>query len=133
MIIDLLNNSSQFTNTPVWFMRQAGRYLPEYKRIRGKKDSFLDLCFDSTLAAEVSLQPIIRFDFDAIIFFSDILVIPHALNQTVSFIDGVGPKLSPITSPDDLNLPTKTMFLNKLRSCFDTLKLIKKKKTIKRI
>ena len=132
MIINLLNNSSKLNNTPIWFMRQAGRYLPEYKKIRQKKKNFLDLCFDSKLAAEVSLQPIVRFDFDAIIFFSDILVIPHALNQTVSFIDGTGPKLSPITSPEDLNLPTKTMFLSKLRSCFDTLKLIKKKKNDKK-
>ena len=129
MIVDLLNNSLQFTDTPVWFMRQAGRYLPEYKKIRQKKDTFLDLCFDSKLAAEVSLQPIIRFDIDAIIFFSDILVIPHALNQTVSFIDGVGPKLNPITSPDDLDLPTKTIFLEKLKPCFNTLKIIKKKKS----
>ena len=111
MIVNLLNSSSKLNNTPIWFMRQAGRYLPEYKKIRQKTNTFLDLCFDSKLAAKVSLQPIIRFDFDAIIFFSDILVIPHALNQTVSFIDGVGPKLNPITSPDDLNLPTKPLVL----------------------
>ena len=66
---------------PIWFMRQAGRYLPEYMELRSKNSDFLKLCFDPVLASEISLQPIKRFDLDFIILFSDILVIPHALGQ----------------------------------------------------
>ncbi|CAN5131706.1 uroporphyrinogen decarboxylase [soil metagenome] len=77
-------------------MRQAGRYLPEYRSLRAKAGSFLDLCFDPELASEVTLQPIVRFDFDAAILFSDILVIPHALGQTVRFVEGEGPRLEPL-------------------------------------
>jgi len=78
---------------PIWLMRQAGRYLPEYRAIRRKADNFLDLCFNPKLAAEITLQPIRRFAFDAAILFSDILVIPHALGQRVSFEQAGGPRL----------------------------------------
>ena len=81
---------------PVWLMRQAGRYLPEYRAIREKIGSVLDLCFSPALAAEVTLQPIKRFGFDAAILFSDILVVPHALGRKVAFVAGEGPKLDPI-------------------------------------
>src|ERR1700751_4004017 len=80
---------------PVWRRRQAGRYLPEYRAIRAKVPSFLDLCFTPKLATEVTLQPIRRFGFDAAILFSDILVVPHALGQTVTFSAGEGPLLAP--------------------------------------
>lgn len=82
---------------PIWIMRQAGRYLPEYRELRAKAASFLDLCYNPALAAEATLQPLRRFDLDAAILFSDILVIPDALGQTVRFETGEGPQLEPLT------------------------------------
>lgn len=87
---------------PVWLMRQAGRYLPEYRATRKQAGSFLDLCYSPALAAEVTLQPIRRYGFDASILFSDILVVPHALGQHVEFVEGEGPKLAPIETGSDL-------------------------------
>ena len=81
---------------PIWVMRQAGRYLPEYRQTREMAGSFLDLCYRPDLAAEVTLQPIRRFDFDAAILFSDILVVPDALGQDVRFVEGQGPFLRPV-------------------------------------
>ncbi|MCW2383313.1 uroporphyrinogen decarboxylase [Sphingobium sp. B2D3B] len=80
---------------PLWLMRQAGRYLPEYRALRAEKGGFLDLCYDSESAAEVTLQPIRRFGFDGAILFSDILVVPHALGQDLWFEAGEGPRLAP--------------------------------------
>ena len=80
---------------PVWLMRQAGRYLPEYRALRAEKGGFLELVHDSEAAAEVTLQPIRRFGFDGAILFSDILVVPHALGQDLAFLAGEGPQLSP--------------------------------------
>jgi uroporphyrinogen decarboxylase len=91
---------------PVWLMRQAGRYLPEYREVRQKAGSILDLCFNPELAAEVTLQPVRRFGFDAAILFSDILVIPHALGRKVEFVAGEGPQLDPIEDARTIaNLP----------------------------
>ena len=89
---------------PLWLMRQAGRYLPEYRALRAKTQAFLDLCFDPSLAAEITLQPIRRFGFDAAILFSDILVIPHALGQRVTFAAGEGPRLDALKEPSALGL-----------------------------
>ena len=80
---------------PLWLMRQAGRYLPEYRALRAQKGGFLELVHDSEAAAEITLQPIRRFGFDGAILFSDILVIPHALGQDLSFEAGEGPRLAP--------------------------------------
>ncbi len=84
---------------PLWLMRQAGRYLPEYQAVRRRAGSFLDLCFNPKLASDVTLQPVRRFGFDAAILFSDILVIPHALGQRVSFVEGEGPRLDALAEP----------------------------------
>jgi uroporphyrinogen decarboxylase len=82
---------------PIWLMRQAGRYLPEYRKVRASVGGFLELCYTPELAAEVTLQPIRRYGFDASILFSDILVVPDALGQHVRFVEGEGPRLDPIT------------------------------------
>jgi uroporphyrinogen decarboxylase len=118
---------------PVWLMRQAGRYLPEYRELRSQKGGFLELAYDSDSAAEITLQPIRRFGFDGAILFSDILVIPHAMGQDLWFETGEGPRLAPplvghdfeklVPAPDRLNpvfetvrkvaaaLPPETTFL----------------------
>jgi uroporphyrinogen decarboxylase len=101
-IIDVLAGRRQAV-PPVWFMRQAGRYLPEYRALRAKAGSFLDLCFTPEWATEVTLQPIRRFGFDAAILFSDILVVPHALGRTVTFEAGEGPRLAPLDDASKLN------------------------------
>ncbi len=80
---------------PLWLMRQAGRNLPEYRELRGEKGGFLELVYDTEAAAEVTLQPIRRFGFDGAILFSDILIVPHAMGQSLEFTTGEGPKLSP--------------------------------------
>lgn len=87
---------------PVWLMRQAGRYLPEYRALRADKGGFLELCYDAEAAAEVTLQPIRRFGFDGAILFSDILIVPHAMGQNLWFEAGEGPRLAPTLLDADL-------------------------------
>lgn len=88
---------------PIWLMRQAGRYLPEYRKTREKAGGFLDLCYTPELAEEVTLQPIRRFGFDAAILFADILLVPHALCQKLDFVQGEGPRLEPIENREGLS------------------------------
>ena len=87
---------------PLWLMRQAGRYLPEYRALRARAGSFLDLCYDPALAAEASLQPVKRFDLDGVILFSDILVVAEALGVKLWFEEGEGPRLEPVREGDVL-------------------------------
>src|SRR6266852_2150395 len=106
-------------------MRQAGRYLPEYRAIREKVPSFLDLCFTPELAAEVTLQPIRRFGFDAAILFSDILVVPHALGQTVSFEKGEGPRLDRIEDAGGLGRLQENVDEKVLAPVYETIGRVK--------
>src|ERR1700730_477200 len=107
---------------PIWLMRQAGRYLPEYREMRAKAGSFLDLCFSPARAAEVTLQPVRRFGFDARLLSSDILFFPHALGQTVTFEAGEGPHLTPpIESAAGLSQLADAVEVNALAAVFETI------------
>ena len=106
---------------PIWLMRQAGRYLPEYRSLRQKIGNFLDLCLDPKLAAEVTLQPIRRFGFDAAIIFSDILVIPYALGQTVAFTAGDGPRLDAIDDAEGLRKLQRQLDHKRLAPVYETI------------
>lgn len=110
---------------PIWMMRQAGRYLPEYRAVREQAGSFLDLCFNPKLAAEVTLQPVRRFQFDAAILFSDILVIPHALGQLVRFEAGEGPRLTPLDEAGGLGALSRQIDQDALAPVYDTIGLVK--------
>jgi uroporphyrinogen decarboxylase len=110
---------------PVWLMRQAGRYLPEYREIRAKFPTFLDFCYAPKVAAEATLQPIRRFGFDAAILFSDILVVPDALGQKVTFEVNEGPRLEPIASARDFARISETIDLARLSPVFETIERVK--------
>jgi len=122
--IDVLSGQRQAV-PPVWMMRQAGRYLPEYREVRARAGGFLDLCFDPELAAEVTLQPIRRFGFDAAIIFSDILVIPYALGRSVRFEVGEGPRLEPLDDPAKVATLAPLADFGKLQPVFDALKIVR--------
>ena len=110
---------------PIWLMRQAGRYLPEYREVRSGAGSFLDLCYNPELASRVTLQPIERFGFDAAILFSDILVVPDALGQKVSFVQNEGPVLEPVENSQGLKALSREGFLDHLAPVFETVKLVR--------
>jgi len=110
---------------PLWLMRQAGRYLPEYREVRSKAGGFLDLCFTPELATEVTLQPIRRFGFDAAILFSDILVVPWGLKQKVGFQEGEGPKLDPIKHASELAALSLDGMTERLAPVYETVARLK--------
>ena len=109
------------TPPPIWLMRQAGRYLPEYKALRVKSAGFLDFCFRPELAIEATLQPIRRFDLDAAILFSDILTVPWALGQKVEFLEGEGPKLEPLRSAGDIERLNSSGVTERLAPVYQTV------------
>ena len=112
---------------PIWMMRQAGRYLPDYNATRAKAGDFLSLCYNPELAAEVTLQPIRRYGFDAAILFADILLLPQALGADLWFVTGEGPRLSTITTADELNklLPIEAIH-DTLNPIYETVKILSK-------
>lgn len=113
------------SHVPVWFMRQAGRYLPEYKKVRSNFKQFLDFCYTPEAACEVTLQPITRFGFDAAILFSDILVVPHALGQKVWFEEGEGPKLEALTRKEDIDALHMEKMKEHLSPVYEAIRLIR--------
>src|SRR6266403_2551634 len=110
---------------PIWMMRQAGRYLPEYRELRAKAGGFLDLCFTPEFAAEVTLQPIRRFNFDGAIIFSDILVIPYALGRSVRFEVGEGPRLDPLETPEKVGTLAWQADSGKLEPVYEALRRVR--------
>ena len=114
------------TVPPIWMMRQAGRYLPEYRALREKAGGFLDLCFTPEFATEITLQPIRRFNFDAAIIFSDILVVPYALGRSVRFEAGEGPRLDPLDTPDAIKTLAPVADLGKLEPVFEALRRVRR-------
>ena len=111
---------------PVWFMRQAGRYLPEFRKIRSKNKNFIKLCLNSNLSSKITLQPIERFDLDAAIIFSVILIVPHILGQKVTFTKDNGPNLSPFNSKRFFEY-NKINFSHKLKPVYKAIETTKKK------
>ncbi|SMX43396.1 uroporphyrinogen decarboxylase [Octadecabacter ascidiaceicola] len=110
---------------PIWMMRQAGRYLPEYKATRAQAGDFLSLCYNPELAAEVTLQPIRRYGFDAAILFADILLLPQALGADLWFVTGEGPRLSTITTSDELKaLKPVSAIHDTLSPIYETVKIL---------
>jgi uroporphyrinogen decarboxylase len=110
---------------PIWLMRQAGRYLPEYRAIRAQAGGFLDLCLDVKRATEITLQPIRRFGFDAAILFSDILVVPYALGRRVNFVEGEGPQLDPLEDPSALNRMLEDIQHSRLEPIYEAITVVK--------
>ena len=128
-ILDCIKNKNT-TTKPIWLMRQAGRYLPEFREIRSKNPDFIKLCLNTNLAQEITLQPLKRFKFDAAIIFSDILMLPYGLDQDVKFKKNFGPVLGDLNIKN-LNKVSDVEFSNKLKPVYETLKKISKNKLIK--
>src|ERR1700728_642057 len=125
-LLDVLTGHRQKV-PPIWLMRQAGRYLPEYRELRRRAGNFLELCFNPELAAEITLQPIRRFGFDAAILFSDILVVPHALGQRVTFEEGEGPRLDALQTPAAVNGLRREIDHSRLAPVYETVTRVAQK------
>ena len=119
----IINKKSSIN--PIWIMRQAGRYLPEFREIRKQNPDFIKLCLNERLSAEISLQPIKRFDLDAVIIFSDILMIPYGLGQKIEFKKGIGPILGDLNFNVILNTKSND-FIEKLSPIYQAIKRVKK-------
>lgn len=124
IVVDVLKGEPVFP-PPIWMMRQAGRYLPEYRETRAKAGSFLDLCYNPDFAVEVTLQPIRRFGFDASILFSDILVVPHALGRDLRFEEGRGPLMTPIKAEEIAEIDTSAFHVN-LEPVYETVRRLRR-------
>ena len=125
VLLDCINKKSNINC--IWLMRQAGRYLPEFRKIRSENQDFIKLCLNENLSSEITVQPLRRFDIDAAIIFSDILLVPFALGQSVKFKKDFGPLLGKI----DLNIMSKTneiQFIDKLKPVYNAIKKTKKKR-----
>ena len=123
LITECIRNKTTNIN-PVWLMRQAGRYLPEFREIRLKNQDFIKLCLNESLSSEITLQPIKRFDFDAAIIFSDILMLPYGLGQKVEFKKNFGPLLGDLDLPK-LSQVDENTFVKKLIPVYDAIKNVK--------
>ncbi|WP_420960542.1 uroporphyrinogen decarboxylase [Brucella sp. IR073] len=122
-VVKVIRGEAMFP-PPIWMMRQAGRYLPEYRETRKAAGSFLDLCYSPDLAVEVTLQPIRRFGFDAAILFSDILVVPHALGRNLRFEEGRGPLMNPIGAEDIARIETEGV-AERLEPVYETVRRLR--------
>ena len=134
LILDKFDKSKDHKNTvPIWLMRQAGRYLPEYKKIRSKNKDFINFCLNIRDSTEVTLQPIERFNLDAAIIFSDILLVNYAAGQDVKFEENFGPVLQKLDNEVFLTIE-KGVFINKLSNCYKSIRnvrnLLHKDKTL---
>lgn len=118
-------NGERLDPPPIWIMRQAGRYLPEYRELRTRAKSFLDFCYSPALAVEAVMQPLRRFPLDAAILFSDILVVPDALGRKVWFVEGEGPRLEPLIGQDDWRLGDPVKAVQRLSPVYEAVDRIK--------
>ena len=121
----LINNKT--TNSPIWLMRQAGRYLPEFRNIRSQNPNFINLCLNETLSSEITLQPIERFNLDAAIIFSDILMLPFGLNQKVDFKKDFGPQLGNLNL-EEMSKLDEIDFIEKLYPIYKSIKKVSQSK-----
>ena len=118
-------NKKKIDSTPVWFMRQAGRYLPEFREIRSKNTDFINLCLNPELSKEITLQPLKRFKIDAAIIFSDILLIPYALGQELKFVKNLGPQLGELNIEKIINTSDNEI-QNKLNPVYQLINITSK-------
>ena len=122
--IDRVLKNSDTSIKPIWIMRQAGRYLPEFRKIRAENPNFIELCLNKELSTEITLQPLKRFDLDAAIIFSDILTLPHGLNQKVEFKKGIGPILGDLNL-ENISKLNENDFVDNLKPVYNLVNLIK--------